>query len=464
MERQFVLSKEKVSDMKKHEKMIYMVAQYVDYHLDELHTAIADWTILIRLLNDPETFQINQEEPIAFDAHDVLSRIEELTIEDDYWWRVSGPAGKFQIHIYNGTIYVRNLFTEEAFFKHEQMIFDYFNHRMTEHGLYGYLRSYDEYLYSNTSRMEDRLDFETPEEVAELPKMLNRHHRQIIDCNQLAGYDIFFKGLCLTSCWKMYFSKYYYRLIPKQILEEVHQVETIDHLDNEMIAVTLYKDPRNWEKEVNQKSQRMFRDQMGFDQLAWNNGVGILRDPYIEYAFGDHSVHSVQYLNKQGQPTQKKKATQFITRTWDFIQNKYEEHQMTGSLNSQAYFPWVDELGQKMMNYRVINPDLATDSGLDAYEFYIRSFLELELENDERYDKFVSVLRFYIPKNHVKALPVEDLKQKMPDVIFKEKHFHRTTPTFDLKKGNNHLRVIFMDYDMLDFTQGVQTSNEQNTA
>ncbi|MDR2832615.1 MAG: hypothetical protein LBV67_02750 [Streptococcaceae bacterium] len=448
--------------MRKHDEMIYMVAQYVDYHLDELHTAIADWTIMIRLLDEPQTFQVDQEEPVAYDPYDVISRIEQVSMDDNFWWRVESKAGKFNIHVYNGTLYARNLFNEEYFFTYEQMIFDYFDHRMADHGLYGYLRSYDEYLYNNTSRLEERLEFETPQEVAQLPKMLNRHHREIVDCNQLAGYDIFFKGLCLTSCWKMYFSNYYYRLIPKQILEEVHQVEANEQLGNDMLRITLYKDPRNWEKEVNQKSQRMFRDQMGYDQLAWNNGVGILRDPYIEYAFGDNSVHSVQYLNKHGQPTQKKKATQFITRTWDYIQNKYEEHQMVGTLNSQAYFPWIDELGQKMMNYRVINPDLATDSGLDAYEYYIRNFLELELENDERYEKFTSVLRFYIPKNHVKQLPVEELRKKMPDVTFKEKRLKHSTPTFDLRKGKNHLRVIFMDYDMLDFTQGVQMlqSNE----
>lgn len=438
------------------QKKIYMIAQFVELHIDELHTAIADWMILIRWLAEPETFQMNQEDPKPFDVHELIDRIEAVTVEDDMWWCLNGLAGKFQVHIYKGTLFVRNLFDEQMFMEHEATIFDYFDHRMMEHGLYGYVRSYDEYLYSNTSRIEDRKEFELPNVTKELPKMYNRHQKLVVDCNQLAGYDIFFKGLCLTSCWKMYFSKYYYRIIPKSIFEEVHQVEKIDHLDENMLAITQYKDPRKWEHEVNQRSQRIFRDQMGFDQLAWNNGVGILREPYIEYAFGDESVHSVQYLNHHGQPTHKKKATQFVTRTWDFIHERYDEHRMTGTLNSQAYFPWIDETGHKMMNYRVINPDLALDSGLDAYDFYIREFLEIDMSTDENYEKFTAVLRFYVPKQNMGTLPIEALREKMPDVAFKKLRRYRSTPAFDLKKGENHLRIIFMDYEQMDFLHQVR--------
>ncbi|SJZ78952.1 hypothetical protein SAMN02745116_01431 [Pilibacter termitis] len=441
--------------MMKTQKKIYMVAQYIDYHLDELQTSIADWMILIRVLSEPATFQINQENARKFDVEEVISRIEHVSMEDDFWWRITGDAGEFQVHVYKGTLFFRNLFFDEVFFQNEPMIFDYFDHRMSEHGLYGYLRSYDEYLYSNTSRLEDRAIFEEEEITEKLPKMYNRHQRLIVDCNQLAGYDTFFKGLCLTSCWKMYFSKYYYNVIPRPILEEVQQVEEIETLENDVMKISLYKNPNNWQHEANQKSQRLFRDQIGVDGLAWSNGVGILREPFIEYAFTDNIVHTVQYQNQQGQPIEKKKATHFVTRTFDFLHDDYREQRMFGTLNSQAFFPWVDDAGRKMMNYRVLNPSLTLDEGASAYEFYIREFLEVELEDDKEYEHYTSVLRFYVPKHNIQKLPIEELKQRLEDVSFTELKNKTEYPSYDLKKGKNHLRIIFFDYEQLDFLHKV---------
>lgn len=437
---------------------MYLVGQYINYHQEELQTAIADWIIFIRLLTTPTTLQIDKEEVLPFDAQEVAKRIKELTDEEDFWWKIESAGGKFQIHVYHGAIFSRNIIDWDIFHKNEAMIADYFDSRMMQNGLYGYIRSYDEYLYSNVSRISER-DFETAEETEKLPKMYNRKHNLIVDCNQFAGYDIFFKGLCLTSCWKMYFSKYYFRVIPKQIFDDVQQVTQINQLGNEMVQIILYSHPLNWDYEVNLNYQRLFRDQLGFDQLAWNNGVGILRQPYIEFAFGEDSVHTVQYQNMQGQPTMKKKASQFITRTYDFIHGKYDEHQLRGTLNAQAYFPWVDETGQKMMNYKVLNPALTIDNGLQAYEYYIREFLELDLGNDKNYQQFLPILRFYVPDEYVQKIPIDVIQAKLSDVAIKPVKNKNNAPTFDLKKGKNHLRIIFMDYNQLDFVHSVKQDN-----
>lgn len=67
--------------------------------------------------------------------------------------------------------------------------------------------------------------------------------------------------------------------------------------DQGVVMVELYRDPFQWDHELNLSYQRLFRDQTGIDQLTWDNGVGILREPYIEYAFGDHLIQTIQYQN-----------------------------------------------------------------------------------------------------------------------------------------------------------------------
>ena len=135
----------------------------------------------------------------------------------------------------------------------------------------------------------------------------------VIDCNQFAGYDVFYNGFCLTSCWRMYFSEYYERVLPLVIIKDAQQVEQIQTMEEGVVMVELYRDPFQWDHPANLSYQRLFRDQIGVDQLTWDNGVGILREPFIEYAFGHQLIQTIQYQNDRLQPTVKRKATHFIT-------------------------------------------------------------------------------------------------------------------------------------------------------
>lgn len=433
--------------MKKTEK-IYMIIHRASFSLGELRQDVCDWLSFLRILTIPENYCFGEEEVQTFDLHVITHRIQQLTEEENVWIKVNSQDGEFRLHISKLNLYERAILDGAIFSVHQLMIEDYCDTRMSKNGIYGYIRPLDEYLYNNVEIIEKRT-FETEQEISDLPKRFDNKQAVIVDCNQLAGYDIYFKGLCLTACWKMYYSSLYFQIIPKPIFLEVQQVQTVEEIANQIIKVTLFNNPFNWNLPVNQKYQRLFRDQMGYDQLAWNNGTGVLRQPYIEYAFGKEVIQTVQYQNSYYQPVEKKRATYFVTRSYDSVQKKYVVNRTRGILNAQAYFPWIDEKSRKMMNYRVLDPKMAIDNGLSAYEFYIRQFLEIEVL-DQKYDDFVSVLRFYLPKDAMKQIPLEALWDKLFDVNISNLKQKEVSTRFDLKKAKNHLRVVFLDSSCLD--------------
>lgn len=433
--------------MKKTEK-IYMVMQRVAFSLEELQQDVVDWLSLLRILTLPKTIRLGDEDAQAFDLQIINQRIAQLTEAENLWLKVNAQGGEFQLHISKLTLHERTILDQEIFLENQAMIEDYCDTRMMKNGVFGYIRSLDEYLYSNVESIEKR-DFETAHEIAQLPKRYNSKKTVIVDCNQLAGYDVFFKGLCLTSCWKMYYSSLYDQVIPRPLYLEVQQVQSVEEMSNQVLKITLFNNPFNWDLPVNQNYQRLFRDQMGYDQLAWNNGTGVLRPPYIEYAFVKDSTQTVQYQNNYYQPVEKKDATYFVTRSYDAIRQKYIVNRTKGVLNAQAYFPWIDEKSRKMMNYRVLDPKMAIDDGLSAYEFYIRQFLEINVF-DQKYDDFVSVLRFYLPKEAIDKLPLEALWDKLIDVNISNLKQKESSTRFDLKKAKNHLRVVFLDSSYLE--------------
>ncbi|MDR3157050.1 MAG: hypothetical protein LBT69_03965 [Lactobacillales bacterium] len=433
--------------MKKKEQLL-MVGQYADFSLEGLQEALFDWLSLARILTIPMIFRENKKQRVLFDLDDVTQRIKMISKETDVWWSLEAGNAKFQVHVRGKTLFCSNFLSKELFAKYESLIDNYFVSRLEENGIFGYLRSSDEYEFNNISHLKLRT-FDTPEELEKLPKCYDSDWNVAVDCNQLAGYDLLHEGLMLTSCWRMFFSKHYYCYVPKAVFEAVQQVYQVRSHKSDLLEITLFKDPWNWDAEVNLNYQRLFRDQVGFDQLAWGNGVGLLREPYIEFAFEERCVHTVSYLDQQGQPISKKQASIFVTRSYDFKEGQYVEHHLKGRLNAQAFFPWIDESKKKMMNYCVLNPEYALDKGACAFEFYIREFLELELDEDSSYHQYLPILRFYIPKIEMFKVPFEIVSKKMSDVEFQKIKYPGNDPTFDLKKGENRLRIVFMDYAKL---------------
>mgnify|MGYP000275140339 FL=1 len=176
---------------------------------------------------------------------------------------------------------------------------------------------------------------------------------------------------------------------------------------------------------------------------------GLLKPPFVEYIYTDHTIQSVQYQNAQMQPVPKKNASFFVTKSYDIQQGDYKERRVRGTLNAQAYFPWVDENRSRMMCYKVIDPTVALDNGIEAYCYYIREYLEVEV-TDEKYQEYLLSLRIYVPSESLSELPLKEVKHRLSDVTFKRIKKKRRNIQFDVKKVEQHLRVQFLDYRELE--------------
>lgn len=430
--------------MKKEEKLLLSI-QYRLLEEQAIRKHIQDWLVFVRILFEPKKMCIDETKQELFSLTRCLKLLKSAGDKEDLTLHVSDDENEASFRLVAGNLLERHLLTKGLFKRNQKLILDYTEVQMKTKGLFGYLRSYDEYLHHNVDTPDKRLRFQTAEEISCLPKIIRPHGDLVIDCNQFPGYDIFYKGYCLTSCWRMYFSRYYHKVIPLAVIEDVQQVEQVRRIAPDVILVELYRDPFHWDRECNLHYQRMFRDQLGVDQLAWDNGIGILREPFIEYAYSDNMIQTVQYQNDRLQPTEKKAATHFVTRTFDLVRDQQQVKRVRGTLNAQAYFPWVDEQRMKMMNYLVLNPGYALDDGLQAYMFYIRNYLEIEIDpKDGRYHEYLVVLNIYLPDEHAQAIPYQQLKQEMADIKFSRLKKRRGERYFDLKKGKNHLRVNFL--------------------
>ena len=138
----------------------------------------------------------------------------------------------------------------------------------------------------------------------------------------------------------------------------------------------------------------------------------------------------------------------FCNKSYDIQQGDYKERRVRGTLNAQAYFPWVDENRSRMMCYKVIDPTVALDNGIEAYCYYIREYLEVEV-TDEKYQEYLLSLRIYVPSESLSELPLKEIKHRLSDVTFKRIKKKRRSIQFDVKKGEQHLRAI-LDYRELE--------------
>ncbi|MDH6363190.1 hypothetical protein M2139_000165 [Enterococcus sp. PF1-24] len=425
------------------ENQIYLVNQLIDLTEEELRNYSQDWLVLARLLIQPTFFQLADGPTELFELELVQALLADSQSINQQWLTVGDEENALMIYFSEDKLLEKIILNEKIYQHQQNLLTDYQIQRLQKKGLYGYVRSYQEYLMNNTPEISKRGLFESTEETAKLPKMKALTGEVIVDCNHLAGYDIFYKELCLTSCWKMYFTKAYYSLFLKEIFLDVQQVDSVKELENQLIEVVLFANPFNWQHPTNRQFQELFRSQMGFNQIVWNNGVGILQEPFIEFAKRDHCLQTVQYQNSRLQPVPKSNATHFVTRSYDLIKEAYGERRVFGALNAQAYFPWVDEKGTGMMNYKVLNPQLTLDEGLAAYEYYIRSHLEIKVK-DEQYQKYTPILQLFIPEEQFDSLPLTPLKERLADVTIGRTQKMREGIRLDLKKGENHLQVLFL--------------------
>ncbi|MFC4771645.1 hypothetical protein [Enterococcus hermanniensis] len=421
---------------------LYSLSQLHHLEQNDLQVILTDWLIISRLLFEPDEMIINGVEQ-PFKQNELKQLLIDCRINDDVWVQLKNKYEETSIHLLGDTLLEKSILQKHTFEYWEVVYLDYLNQRLEKFGSFAYLRSYEEYLFHNTSDLSDRRIFESAEETQELPKMKGLNGDLTVDCNTFPGYDVFYKGVCLTSCWRIFLGRHYQKLFAKPLLLEIQQVESVNEVGSG-IWFELYKDPFQWNEPANLKFQQLFRDQLGISQLAYTNGVGTLRQPYIEFAFDDTIVQTVQYQNDQFQPIEKSQASYFVTRTYDFLTNHYQVNRMKGGLNALAYFPWIDDDSERMMNYRVLYPELTLDKGLRAFEYYIRSSIEYEIQ-DMRYQDYTAILQLFIPKHAFLDFPTEELKKRLKDMTIHQISRKNDSLTFSLEKEGKHLMVYFID-------------------
>lgn len=431
------------------EDKLLMTIQLTDLDDEEKKQEISDWAVLTRLLIQPTFIRSFTQQADPYNLRKLQGKIMLASVRDESWLVVGNDENECSFRLEGNQLLIKNVLAISVFKENQFLIRDFIQKKMIAHGVFAYMRAYSEFIYHNTKQIPQRLLFETMDEIERLPKRKQKNGDVVVDCNQFPGYDLFYQGLCFTSCWEMYYSHYYHQIIPKPIFLDTQQVEKVKELDNEVIYIQLYRDPFNWQKTNNQLFQSYFRDQLGFDHLAWDNGVGLLKPPFVEYIYTDHTIQSVQYQNAQMQPVPKKNASFFVTKSYDIQGGNYKERRVRGTLNAQAYFPWVDENRARMMCYKIIDPTVALDNGIEAYCYYIREYLEVEV-TDEKYQDYLLSLRIYVPSEALPDLPLKEIKHRLSDIAFKRIKKKRRSVQFDVKKGEKHLRVQFLDYRELE--------------
>ena len=406
---------------------------------------IQDWLVFTRILYKPQKIRLNEEPLQPFSLGLCLTMIRENCRKQKFTIRISDEFNESSIEFRYGRMKEDHILSKAIFYEYHQMIIDYTEVQM-KIAISAYIRDYREYLQHNLTDLHQRQELQSRAEIEALPKLLRGDGQLEVDCSQFAGYDLSTGGCCLTSCWRMYFGLDYQQIIPLEIIQDVQQVEQVRWLSHQVLLVELHRDPFRWQDQRNQYFQRLFRDQLGIDQFAWSNGTGVLREPYIEYSHDCGHIQTVQYQNDYLQPTTKKQATHFVTRSFDVKKQQHQVKRVKGNLNTKAYFPLVDDTRMSMTSQVVLNPGLSLDGGLAAYEFYIRSHLEIpQVTLDQRYREYLVLLELHLPMEHIQSFPYRELKQRMPEVRFSRLKKRRKGNYMDLTKGENHLRVRFLE-------------------
>lgn len=432
--------------MKKTNK-IYCFIQYPTLETKQVKELAIDALSLGRMMFQPTYLEYNQQ-IFPYSLMTQKSCLEKMLGDKVFTIRIHNQWSETILQKKGESILEHHYLTKEAFESKKEILLDYVNLRM-EYAQFAYIRSYDEFLYHNIESLASREEIETDEKIQQYPKKKNEQGKIIINGNYFAGFDIFHLGFCFTSCWRMYFSQAYGKILPMNLLREIQQVEKIEEVKNQALMIELYQNPFAWEKESNLHFQRLFRDQTGIDQLSWASGLGVLREPMIEYQLLAGILQVIQYQNDFLQPVVKSQATHFVTRMYQ-LQTKQEKIKRTkGFLNAQAFFPMINNRKREMQRMIPLMVGESIDEGISAYEFYIRNYLEVIIV-DQRYTGYTPVLTFFLPDKHFASIPLKQLIQNMKDITFSEIVCKPNCKETHLSKGNKRLHVEFCPLSLLE--------------
>lgn len=440
--------------MTENAKKIYLVFQSNTVDSSEkLTNLVRDWYILSKIMasssNSTSTiYEVSEDKTREIDESDFDQLLEKLMQEKDaqYLFKITHEQFTMEVLVRQRRV-LESLLIDFPLYHHlESILLDYLEQRMIGFGTYAYVRDYEEYLAHNVEDIQERLSLKLqyPDNIR---YMKDDKGNKLVDCSQYSGYDLMFRGLALTSCWKMWFSENYFYIVPKQAFLDVQQVDEVKELESKVIRVTLYKSPLDWKEEANLHFQKLFKKQLGFEQIEWTNGVGVLAEPYVDFLQSGDKMQMIQYQNEYLQPVEKTKARHFTTRVFNYAQNFYVESRRFGYLNSQAYFPFELGVNNDCLAYWILNTEYSLDKGIESFLYYISYYLKAKkmLFQPMRQK---TILRFYLPKTSLGAIPMRGLEDALLESGFSVKD---STAGKELIVASNRetLAVEFRDVDHL---------------
>ncbi|MCH0467578.1 hypothetical protein KEK01_12675, partial [Enterococcus faecium] len=170
---------------------------------------------MTRLLIQPTFIRSFTQQADPYDLRKLQEKIMLASVRDESWLVVGNDENECSFRLEDNQLLIKNVLSISVFKEKQFLIRDFIQKKMIAHGVFAYMRAYSEFIYHNTKQISQRLLFEKKDEIEHLPKMKQQNGEVVVDCNQFPGYDLFYQGLCFTSCWEMYYSRYYHQIIPK---------------------------------------------------------------------------------------------------------------------------------------------------------------------------------------------------------------------------------------------------------
>lgn len=319
--------------------------------------------------------------------------------------------------------------------EHATLLADFIEQTLKKTGLFAYLRSNEERLYSNIWHPELRQD-----DSKSLTLVKNEEGQVIVDLNQFPGQNLTHQELQFTSCWKMWFCQPYYQFMPKQLLKDFRA-----GIDNEISSfgithVTLYDDPTKWQLAENITRQWAFRNQCGIDEVTQHL---VLREPFVEVAKvpEKQAIYSVQYLDEYWHPTNKLEATRGLFRIYDDAGEEILFEQRKDAIaHPEDYFTKKTFFTQEWFTKIEIFTEFLLDGGLQICQFYLHRYLNVKVDLDKKVSKRKLVI--LVPADGLEKLNLEQLLA--PYIVQKLRTINQGC-SFFIKKSKTILHVVIVE-------------------
>jgi hypothetical protein len=119
----------------------------------------------------------------------------------------------------------------------------------------------------NTSNVQPYQFRNIPYDKTRVIKATDRHSPDDIDIDGNPGRSRQVQNMMLRSCWRMWFSDNYFRLIPREKLQAFDGAYHNEQLSNGLQFIELYENPYDANKLTNRQIQKRFNEWIGIEEI-----------------------------------------------------------------------------------------------------------------------------------------------------------------------------------------------------